>query len=179
MSPPRTRARPARRRDETARAETPPRPSIRKALQYNCCPPESSGGQQHVYPRGIDRPEYRQTPRKTRTHGFIAEFPRGFCSPSRGVKIVPGPSHFPPTYSRKTVRWSKPSGIKPPIWEGQPRSWMSNLGRAGGTRTHDPRIMSTLISVPEYTNPCRMVPDRPPAWVARVRQSPHKFRSYR
>ena len=51
---------------------------------------------------------------------------------------------------------------------------MSNLGGAGGARTHDRRIMSVILcrSVPVRAAQCRIV--RPPLMI-RVRHRPYKF----
>jgi hypothetical protein len=101
-------------------------------------------------PNSADRPESdRPTDSLVDSHGASVHL----RSRQDHSGPLPLPSHFHPKDRQMAYSTRSKMGRKP----SQPRGRMSNLGRASGTRTHDPRIMSTLISMPFYANLYRSV----------------------
>jgi hypothetical protein len=82
---------------------------------------------------------------------------------------LPVPSRSPPGGSRIGIDQKVRNHLN-----GQVKAygWMSNLGRAGGTRTHDPRIMSLDFNILSHSRRCCFVPVRPGSIDPRIRYAP-------
>ena len=116
-------------------------------------------------------PQRRDVRRKRASHGFFRVLPRGRSFTFDEAESVAGPCRAPLTCVQTGWKVVWATSEKSPEWAGRTYGWRSNLGRAGGTRTHDPRIMRMLVYLPVCTILWRRVPDsaaapggpRPPA----------------
>jgi hypothetical protein len=109
---------------------------------------------------------------KTAVPRILGRIPTGRLFTFDGPEPVPGPSRPPPGRAGTSTKWSRPGARKSPEWAGHAYGWMSNLGRAGGTRTHDPRIMSLGFDILPHASGYCFVPQCPGSASHRIRSVP-------